>query len=52
MEGAGFQDDAGAATVLMLGAVVLLLSAAWRPVRALALRPLPDGMRRFVPPAA
>ena len=36
-------------TVLLLGAFVLLLSAGWQPLRRLAVRLLPVGMRRRLP---
>lgn len=38
-------------TVLGLGLIVLVLSVAWQPLRAIALAPLPEALRRCVPRA-
>jgi hypothetical protein len=38
-------------TVLGLGAFILLISAAWQPLRRVVLALVPDGLARWVPPA-
>ncbi|WP_343232666.1 hypothetical protein [Microvirga antarctica] len=47
--GVGLTDHAAAATLLVLGAFVLLLSAGWRPLRAFLLKLLPSGLARRLP---
>lgn len=44
--------SASAFGVLLVGAIVLLLSAAWRPLRAIVLGFMPDAVACRIPPAA
>lgn len=47
----GMTDATTPATLLVLGAVVLLLSAGWRPLRAGLLDLVPDRLAKRLPPA-
>ncbi|MFT3988756.1 hypothetical protein [Aestuariivirga sp.] len=49
---AGFETSAYAVAVLVVGAIVLTLSVAWRPLRAALLSLLPSRITAAVPPAA
>ena len=49
LEAGGLDEVALPATLLALGAFVLLLSAGWRPLRRVALGVLPFGLRRLLP---
>ena len=48
----GFESSSYGVAVLAVGAVVLLLSLAWRPLRAALLRLLPATILQAVPAAA
>lgn len=52
LAGTVFGGGGSALTVLALGAVLLVLGAAWERIRALLLRPVPEGLRRRLPPAS
>lgn len=45
----GVIDSAVPATLLVLGAFILLISAGWQPLRRLCLAPLPATLRRALP---
>lgn len=48
----GWSTSATAIAVFVVGAIVLLLSAAWRPLRYLAVRTMPSSIRARVPKVA
>jgi hypothetical protein len=48
----GWESSAFALAVLSVGAVVLLLSVAWRPLRSIVIRLMPLDLRNYVPVAA
>jgi hypothetical protein len=49
---AGWQSSTAAIAVMAVGIVVLALSVLWKPLRAIALKPLPEALRIRVPVAA
>ena len=49
---AGIEASSLAVSVLAVGAVVLMLSAAWRPLRRAVMALLPDGLRARLPAVA
>ena len=51
LRGSGIQDETVPATLLVLGALVLLLSAGWRPIRAAVLSRSPAALANRLPPA-
>ena len=52
LAGTVFGGGGSALTILALGVVLLVLGAAWERIRAVLLRPLPEALRRRLPPAS
>lgn len=50
LDRSGIAETTAPATMLALGAFVLLLSAGWRPLRTAILRAMPDTVARRLPP--